>query len=898
MTYIKLLTVLAGLALLTACGGGTAETPANNNGGEMPDNDKTDEMPDNDKTGEVNTTDCTQTPFHDDCLMNNAPALTLRQTMCFASVTANPTCGAVIMDACVANPFRAETACMADTYLPNRIAECITDGNAGEAKCETLLSDTDMNTALTDCLTNPFDVACESVTAFTTYALARTNRASFCDNSDNVADDLCTGDVVMPICGLDPFNAICFTDDTYLSPRITDCIMAGNAGEEKCETLLSDTAMNTELTDCLTNPFATACESVTAFTDFALARTNRLTFCNDNMNVANGLCTGENLMNVCVADPFNAICFTDATYLPARITNCITGGNAGDMKCDTIVSDSTMNDAITNCLENPFATACESVSAFTTFALARTNRVTFCEIGGNESNTLCMDTTLTNLCEFNPFSTACIGHPNTPDLQVASCRDVNNNSKDPSCTEVLLVKENDLPAYPALPATTRRTGFLEGGTLGISITGFTDTTSSGSLNFTATAGSGENAVSLGGAATDGLAWKQIRFVDNTFGFYAGIFSGTNMGAPLVRPATATGAMVEWKGIIQGTDNTRFNAATPFTLNVDLFNRTLKAFLPSPTNNNTAFDINGTYNAKGIISGTTSYAFYTDNTDKNTFDSTSFNSMGLLTGLIGEKGAVAAFRSNTQVSGYSGGFIAVPPPPPPNACIALTTCVDTGDLPTYPTKPNEVTLSGFLTAEDAGLNMTDLSSVGSPTRTIVTDPAPFTGRRGGEGRNPDGFAYFVTTNAGANPSSISYAGILATTNLGAPLPSTTANAVWAGHFSTATATNIAINYYVDFTNGRFGFSNAGGDGFGTLTHTDLNGTYTMNAHFGSHASANGYSAGRMGGTLAISSIHSALHPTITGLIGEEGVVGVFTQVGLTTSLAGGFTATNPAYTPPE
>ena len=108
----------------------------------------------------------------------------------------------------------------------------------------------------------PFDVACESVTAFTTYALARTNRASFCDNSDNVADDLCTGDVVMPICGLDPFNAICFTDDTYLSPRITDCIKTENTEAEKCNTLLSDTAMNTELTDCLTNPFKTACESV------------------------------------------------------------------------------------------------------------------------------------------------------------------------------------------------------------------------------------------------------------------------------------------------------------------------------------------------------------------------------------------------------------------------------------------------------------------------------------------------------------------------------------------------------------------------------------------------------------------------------------------------------------
>ena len=208
---------------------------------------------------------------------------------------------------------------MADTYLPNRIAECIKGGEADEGKCATITTDTEKNPMLASCLTNPFDIVCKtSVTDFITYAdTARMNRLDFCDDNANVANTLCTDNNVVIICGIDPFNAICFTGDTYLSPRITDCITGGNAGEEKCNTLLSDTAMNTELTDCLTTPFATACESVTAFTSFALARTNRLTFCNDNMNVANGLCTGANLMNVCVADPFNAICFTEPTYLTA-----------------------------------------------------------------------------------------------------------------------------------------------------------------------------------------------------------------------------------------------------------------------------------------------------------------------------------------------------------------------------------------------------------------------------------------------------------------------------------------------------------------------------------------------------------------------------------------------------
>ena len=894
MPYIKLLTVLTTLALLTACGG--AATPKTDNTGD---------------TGGGSATDCTANAFHDDCLKNNAPALLLRQTMCLADSTIDDSCGAIIEGVCMDDPFNSNNTCMADTYLPARIAECIKGGEADEGKCATITTDTEKNPLLTSCLENPFDIVCKtSVTDFVTYAdTARMNRLDFCDDNANVADDLCTGNNLVIICGVDPFNAICFTDDTYLSPRITNCIMAGNAGEEKCNTLLSDTAMNTELTDCLTNPFATACESVTAFTTYALARTNRTSFCNDSDNVANGLCTGENLMNVCVFDPFNAICFTDATYLPNRVNNCITDGNAGETKCDNLFTESASND----CLTNPFTDACKVDGAFGTYAdMARTKRVSFCEIGGNESNTFCMDTILTNLCEFNPFSTSCIGHPDTPDLQIASCSDVNNNNKDPSCTEVLLVKENDLPAYPALPVATTRRGFLEGTTTGIDTTGFTRVpTGNGNLDFTATAGEGEAMVSLGGAATDGVAWEEIEFSSSSFGYYAGIFSGTNMGAPLVRPATETGAMVTWKGIIQanGILNTTASLAssTPFDLEVDLFNRTLEAYIPY--SGVFAFSIEGSYDARGLISGTVLRGEYMDNTNKNTFIAeggvpgtpNSNNHSGVLTGLIGAKGAVGAFHSDITAHGYAGGFVAtgaIVPPPPPNACIALTTCVDTGDLPTYPSKPNEVTGNGFLTAEDTGLNMTDIQINGAPARTIVTDPAPFTGRRGGaDSTNPDGFAYFTTTDAGASPVPISYAGILATTNLGAPLPSTTASAVWAGHFSLGAETNIATNYYVNFSTGRFGFSNAGGDGFGTFTHTDLNGTYTMNAHFGSHASANGYSAGRMGGTLAISGVGSAFHPDITGLIGEEGVVGIFTKVGSASASVGGFTATNPAYTPP-
>ncbi len=790
-----------------------------------------------------------------------------------------------------------------------------------------------------------------------------------------------------------------------------------------------------------------------------------------------------------------------------------------------------MNTALTDCIVNPFTDTCKADdSAFTTYADdARVNRITFCETMGNERDTLCLNTNLTNLCVFSPFSTACTGHPDTPDFQVASCRDDGNNNKHSTCPEVLLAKENDLPAYLALPAVATPVGFLEGTPTGVDTTGFTPVVNnSGSFDATATAGTGEAMVSLNGATTDGVAWTRINFTDSaTEGFYAGIFSGTDMGAVLVKPAIGTKAKVDWKGIIQGTDNTGALDARPFTLNVDFYNETLKAFVLHPTDPTFAFSIDGTYDAKGLISGTTLFGIYTNrDTDQRTLN-TSLSVTGTLTGLIGQKGAIGAFHSDGTSNSYAGGFIAnYTAPPPPNPCIAAGDCVDTaawltaltttppdtpetprknqflkgteagfangananirkalgdpddviaiktiefantdtaaggfayfggalyannvftntqfyyagvlagtnlgapitqvitaeagvrwtgkiradgsdggarlekdevadfglnitfdgtrgtlksffiteithsysvngvfdangiiisgtvangsftgsrdavstisnnystaalsgiigqdgvvgvfynnpimnsngasfsggfyavppvvntGDLPTYPTKPNAETSTRFLTATETGLNITDIQFQGSATRTILNPH--FIGRRGLDSNNPDGFAYFVTTSANLNP--IGYVGILPTTNLGAPLIAQPANAVWAGHFSVAGANNIATNYYVDFTNGKFGFSNAGGDDFGTFTGGSR--VFTMNAIFGSHTDASGYSAGRMGGTLDIVDLGVMSRATITGLIGEEGAVGVFTQEGAATGYAGGFTATNP------
>ncbi len=382
-------------------------------------------------------------------------------------------------------------------------------------------------------------------------------------------------------------------------------------------------------------------------------------------------------------------------------------------------------------------------------------------------------------------------------------------------------------------------------------------------------------------------------------YYAGIDSRVALGKPNFQN---TGT-VTWGGqfqVLLGAEPADILDAVDFELTIDFETQTIESSLIQQGSTNNYFHLEGCYDSKGVIDGTVNYtqlmAAITDN-DKTTIMNHE-EPEGILTGLIGERGAIGAFLSgtgdksnitdgNSATEGFAGGFVAAPP------------VVNTGDLPTYETKSNEIMGSGFLTATATGLNTTDLQfPVGQP-RTIAIPH--FIGRRGLDSDNPDGFAYFTTTSPIFTPAG--YAGILPTTNLGAPLEQQPANAVWAGHFSVTGTNNIATNYYVDFTNGKFGFSNAAEDDTdGTLTVGTA--TYTMNAVFGSHASAKDedevrFNAGRMGGNLSVVDTGlSAVNVTITGLIGEEGAVGVFAQVGEGKGITGGFTATNPDYTPPE
>ncbi len=902
MPYIKLLTALAGLALLTACGG-TAKTADNAGKSANP---------------------CIENPFGATCSADDSTIISLRQSVCLADTTINPactgeagiatvfckanpfntskacvadtgairqrqnqcldnaninlTCGAVIANFCKTNPFQ-ESACLPnDTYLPARIADCITGGKADSGNCGLITLDTAKNTMITACLENPFDVACESVPDFmSSFAEARTNRASFCDDSMNVADDLCMGDVVMPICGLDPFNAICFTGNTYLSPRVADCIKTENTEAEKCNTLLSDTAMNTELTDCLTNPFKTACQSVSAFmSSFADARVNRESFCDMAGNNTKALCMGENLMGVCDIDSFNASCFADATYLPARLGECIKTENTEDMRCNTLLSDSTMNTAITACLTNPFSDTCEADSDFMTYAeTAQTNRASFCGMAGNDTNALCMGAILMEVCGINPFNVLCIMNTAYLTNRQTHCVAGATHTTCPTILSGLssVVDPTDITGHadlPATPALARAGSNSDSYFISVGADGVIDTT--GLII------SSENLIEPTPVtlrrASDTM--DGVTYTTGSFKSFVALLPSTNLGAPLSIEPTAAWQGHYYLGVFAATH------PIPFTIR---FNTGTTAGTITATDTQsvytTEFDLD--FTAEGVITGTVGVSFGGE------------PDIAEARGLIGTEGLVGGFANTDGVGSLDdqvfGGFVADNPPPDP--CIAAETCVNTANWLGSFEGANaldtaaDITASGkgnqFLQGTATGLTLTGLTTTASPNLTISTPSG---------GDDTPAVAFGEGTLGGVV---YRYAGLLSGVNLGAPITETTfggqASAMWSGQFTARGAgatTNQAFNLEISFTNATI-------EAFVRPPHDSIDNEYYLIT--GSYDRATGVITGR--GTNPVTLAHFGVsnnvvnrnaignqkYGTLTGLIGSDGAVGAFIGNGF----SGGFVA---------
>ncbi|MCA8835637.1 MAG: hypothetical protein K8953_11195, partial [Proteobacteria bacterium] len=142
-------------------------------------------------------------------------------------------------------------------------------------------------------------------------------------------------------------------------------------------------------------------------------------------------------------------------------------------------------------------------------------------------------------------------------------------------------------------------------------------------------------------------------------FYAGLFSGANLGKPLDNGVQAG----TWTGSLQATVGATLSAVLPMTLHVIYADagatRVIDAFVP--VLGETHFLLKGTFTANGVISGTVNYGVFTNGVEGTPADNRATN--GILTGLIGQDGALGAFHSNEAegaTSGYAGGFVATKP----------------------------------------------------------------------------------------------------------------------------------------------------------------------------------------------------------------------------------------------
>ena len=160
-----------------------------------------------------------------------------------------------------------------------------------------------------------------------------------------------------------------------------------------------------------------------------------------------------------------------------------------------------------------------------------------------------------------------------------------------------------------------------------------------------------SAFSYGGVsfpADDGLAYFSGYQADILY-HYAGIFATSDLGAPI---AINTEPNTTWDGMLKlGDAEATFNLTVVF----DGSNNTVKGFIAN-ISGASDFLIDGTFNAKGVITGDVHFDVFADETTPATPDT--FN--GELSGLIGADGAVAVFTSTaTGDVGYAGGFVATP-----------------------------------------------------------------------------------------------------------------------------------------------------------------------------------------------------------------------------------------------
>ncbi len=555
----------------------------------------------------------------------------------------------------------------------------------------------------------------------------------------------------------------------------------------------------------------------------------------------------------CAANPFGASCIAEDIALPARLADCIAGGNAGQDRCASLTSDAAINTAINTCLTNPFDDSCTASDfTFSTYAeMARTNRASFCGIAGNETDALCP--TVVRTCIADPFGAECGTYF---EFAEESYCEANDATGCPNATSADWVASFTTAPLATTPTTgTPKNEFLQttGGTL-----------PTGAL--TANGGGAITVDSLTLNANDGVAFFQ-GYSGNNNAFYAGIFETTDLGAPFTN---AVAPSAKWRGQFQAIGT--FSVNSDFMLEVSFGGTgdiagSVEAFVQQE--GSSYYLLAGNFNRQGvIISGTTRLAIFS-NGDRNSIGDATLD--GILTGLIGAEGAVGVFISNANA--YAGGFIAAP-----TALDTEPLVVNHGDWLREFFKPPPATRAASSAGTDTFGGFLNLASdVRAISETGFGAPTVTKGILTLDGDGTDGMhgvVYLGGANA-TNNNRQAFVAVLPTTNLGAPLVSPPTTTTWPGKYHNLTFGNAQeIPFVIDFSGKSI-----------TATHID---DTTASTDFDLKFNRVGVITGTVTrGTTA----------TAQGLIGTNGLVGVFvdTRTGRPAGdsvLFGGFIADNP------
>ena len=800
---------------------------------------------------------------------------------------------------------------------------------------------------------NPFDAICSAAT----HRTARQQFSARCarDNANDPgatsqlrgAD--CSNTGLNSACLDDPFATGCDTNEDYelaRSDRIDRC--RGNANNQlRILRAHSDT-----------NIFGYNCDSaIINVCGSPITPTDAVLFNDD-------ICANEDaydtrreaIVAACVAanDPTNENCEFETV---AAVTRTVIMRDNNGAILSTMVEEVSPAKTVNDCIASPYDVACVHIA----FDDRRTAVLGGCESAftGADCRAVQVSVCGGGVYADNPFDAFCdkkdtadatltIDPTTLASQRIRYCQDSTNRAANvdgcaefltrATATALLDAQNPQLGKSPNIVSAENQ--FLQGTADGLNTGGFIRKdgifASVRKLNLkTAT----HNGVALDGDAADGVAYFAGRRhnvrgdVTTNVNYYAGIHSGTDLGAPLPRQYDQDGVAktVNWNGRIgwlvydsvssrgyafDGTHPTNESigpdGVTDFTLTINLTERSIlanitrTAVLSSPH----GFFLQGDYDENGVISGIARYGAI----DTLSSASTALYN-GFLIGLIGEQGAVGAFHltgSGAEAThGATGGFVA-------SASVAGSGRIEqtAGSINYWIVNREDEDGNAIVvleTSEEIGENNPDVNFIiGSAkgSRGIAMVDAQDQNTLKFSAGSSNGLAYgFADYGSGGSKVEKFYVGLLSSTNVGTPITMGASPTLrWGGRLAIAKQDNQGSekSSYLTETDFTLLITFVGSGGTITTPDTDgnriefsrsiydtssartadefvIDGTFN---EFGLISGTTTYYANN-GGT------KTPLEGVLTGLIGAQGAVGVFTSkaagAGAVGHYVGGFVA---------